>query len=475
MCSEFDSKKKSNNLREKMLQEMEQKEIFEQVQSYGRTYISTVRDRNVFPTQNAITDLDNFTEPLPRYTGEADTILDLLNRYGSPATVAQTGGRYFGFVDGGIIPVSLAARILSDFWDQNTALYDMSPIASKLEEVCESWLRELLGLPRNVVAGFVSGSSPAIFCGLAAARYRIFQNADWDINKKGIYGAPGVRIIAGRQAHGAVSRAVILLGFGLENIEWVDTDSEGRIVASKIPELDDRTILILQAGNVCSGSFDPFEEICTKANEAKSWIHIDGAFGLWAAASGNLLHLTKGIEKANSYSLDGHKTLNTPYDNGIVLCNDEEALTHALHVSGSYISKSIKRDGMFYTSEMSRRARSVELWAALKYLGKEGVDELVSGLHQRAKQFGDELRTEGFQILNDVVFNQVVVACDTDELTHLTMQYIHESGECWVGGARWNGKEVIRISVCSWVTTKNDITRSVKAFVAAKEKAVEIN
>jgi len=461
------------NLREKMLHEMKHKGIFEQVQNYALAYADTVYGRNVFPNDDAVADLDKFTEVLPRSTGEATAILKFLNQYGSPATVAQTGGRYFGFVDGGVLPVSLAARIMSDFWDQNAALYDMSPLASKLEEICESWLRELFGLPNKVVAGFVTGSSLAIFCGLAAARYRVFLNNNWDINKKGFYGAPKVRIIAGQQAHGTVSKAVALLGFGLDNIEWVDTDSEGRILPSKVPELDENTILILQAGNVCSGSFDPFDEICTKANKAKAWIHIDGAFGLWAAASSNFQHLTRGIEKANSFSLDGHKTLNTPYDNGIVLCDDKEALTHALHASGSYIRKSENRDGMFYTPEMSRRARSIELWAALKYLGKDGVDELVLGFHQRALQFGEELKAEGFQVLNDVVFNQVVVACDTDVLTAQTMQNIQKSGECWAGGAEWNGKVVIRISVCSWVTTESDITHSVRAFVAAREKAME--
>jgi glutamate/tyrosine decarboxylase-like PLP-dependent enzyme len=456
-----------------MLQEMEHKEIFEQVQKYALTYTDKVKERNVFPTDGAIADLNIFTELLPQKTGDATEILSLLNQYGSPATVAQTGGRYFGFVDGGVIPVALAARLLSDFWDQNTAHYDMSPFASKLEEVCEIWLRELLGLPENVVAGFVSGSSLAIFCGLAAARYRIFHSNNWDINEKGFCGAPKIRIVAGRQAHGTVSKAVALLGFGLENIEWVETDLEGRIALSKIPELDEKTILILQAGNVCSGAYDPFEEICTKANKAQSWIHIDGAFGLWVAASKKLKHLTRGIEKANSFSLDGHKTLNTPYDNGIVLCNDKEALTQALHSSGSYISKSGNRDGMFYTPEMSRRARSIELWAALKYLGKGGVDELILGLHHRAVQFGEELKKVGFQILNDIVFNQVVVACDTDELTSQTMKNIQRSGECWVGGAIWAGITVIRISVCSWVTTKSDIARSVRAFIVAREKADE--
>jgi len=461
------------NLYEKMLQEMEIKEIFKQVQTYAFDYADKVCERNVFPTDDAITDLNKFAEALPQSTGEASEILSFLNQYGAPATVAQTGGRYFGFVDGGVIPTSLAARWLSDFWDQNTALYDMSPLASKLEEICESWLRELLGLPERVVAGFVSGSSLAIFCGLAAARYRIFQNNNWDINTKGFCGAPKIRVVTGRQAHGAVVKAVALLGFGIDNIEWVETDSQGRIIPSRVPELDESAILILQAGNVSSGAFDAFDEIREKANTANAWVHIDGAFGLWAAASSRLKHLTKGMEKANSFSVDGHKTLNIPYDSGIVLCDDKDALTHSLYASGSYIPLSKNRDGMLYTPEMSRRARAIELWAALKYLGREGVDELVFGLHQRAVQIGQELGTENFQILNDVVFNQVLVACDTDEITHKTMRHIQQSGECWVGGAKWDGKSVIRISICSWATTEDDITRSVCAFVAARNKAVK--
>ena len=261
---------------------------------------------------------------------------------------------------------------------------------------------------------------------------------------------------------------------GRYRIEWVDTDHQGRILSSKLPVLDESTILILQAGNVCSGTFDDFDYICSKANSANSWVHIDGAFGLWARASQKLRHLTKGIEKANSFSLDCHKTLNIPYDNGIVLCNDKEALTHALHASGSYIVHSENRDGMFYTPEMSRRARGIELWAAMKYLGREGIDELVYGLHQRAVQISKELMFEGFEILNDVVFNQVLVACESDELTNQTMKNIQNSGECWVGGANWNGKAVIRISVCSWATTKDDISRSVKAFVTARNKCMKL-
>ncbi len=460
-------------LQKKMFHEMEQKDIFRQAQKYAFDYADTIFERTVYPTPEAIGNLDRFVEKLPESMGNASEVLAQLNQYGTPASVAQTGGRYFGFVDGGVIPVALAVRWLTDFWDQNTALYLMSPVAAKLEEVSESWLRKLLGLPEKVVAGFVSGSSLAIFCGLAAARYRIFQNNDWDINKKGFYGAPKIRIIAGRQAHGTVVKAIALLGFGTDNIEWVETDTQGRIIPSEIPELDERTILILQAGNLRSGAFDAFDETCEKANKAHAWVHIDGAFGLWAAASSRLNHLTKGMEKATSFSVDGHKTLNTPYDSGIVLCSDKEALEYALHTSGAYIAYSENRDGMRYTPEMSRRARAVELWATLKYLGKEGVDELVFGLHQRAAQIGRELKAENFQILNDIVFNQVLVACDSDTLTDLTLRHIQASGECWVGGASWNGKAVIRISICSWATTEDDITRCVSAFVSARNKAIQ--
>ncbi|MCB9420319.1 MAG: aspartate aminotransferase family protein [Ardenticatenaceae bacterium] len=463
----------TKTLQEKMFQDMAQKDVFKQAQSYAFDYADRAFDRRVFPTGAVIARLENFVERLPDGPGDGARILEQLHQLGSPATVSQIGGRYFGFVNGSVIPVSLAARWLADFWDQNTALNVMSPVVAKLEEVVEAWLREIFSLPETAVAGFVSGSSVAILCGLAAARYRVLQNNQWDINKQGLTGAPKIRIVVGRQAHGTVIKAIALLGLGTGNIEWVDTDDQGRMIVSQLPQLDDSTILILQAGNVRTGSFDPFDEICDKANKADAWVHIDGAFGLWAAGSKSLQYLTKGIEMAHSWSVDGHKTLNTPYDNGIVLCRDKEALIQALQAAGSYIAYSENRDGMLYTPEMSRRARVVELWAALKYLGKVGVDALVSGLHERAVQMSQELAAEGFQILNDVVFNQVLVAAENDEITRQTMDNVQKSGECWAGGATWNGKAVIRISVCSWATTEEDVTRSVRAFVTARNQAVQ--
>lgn len=461
----------TSNLQNKMFEDMASKEIFEQAKNYAFNYADKALERHVFPSDQALQNLERFDEALPTASGDAAAILQQLHTHGSPATVSQIGGRYFGLVNGGVIPASLAARWLSDFWDQNTPLYLSSPIASKLEEVTEGWLRDLLGLPESVVAGFVSGSSMAIFCGLAAARYRIFQNHHWDVNQKGLNGAPNIRIVAGKHAHATVVKAIALLGLGIENIEWVDVDSEGRIIPSLVPKLDDSTILLLQAGNVNSGAFDPMDELCDKANAANAWVHIDGAFGLWAAGCKRLQHLTSGIGKANSWSMDGHKTLNTPYDSGILLCNDKEALVQALQASGSYIVYTDKRDGMLYTPEMSRRARVVELWACLKYLGKAGVDELVLGLHQRARQFAKELQAEGFDVLNEVVFNQILVSCENEEVTVKTVEHIRQSGECWVGAAKWDEKTVIRISVCSWATTEADISRSVRAFVAGRGEA----
>jgi glutamate/tyrosine decarboxylase-like PLP-dependent enzyme len=456
-----------SDIHEKMFREMSEKSIFNQVKDYAFEYADKSLTRNVFPTQEAIDGLKEFDEDLPVYSNRPDAVLEQLHKYGSPATVIQTGGRYFGFVIGGTVPTAMAARWLSDFWDQNAGMFMTSPIASKLETVVEKWLRQLFRLPDNVVSGFVSGTTTAVFCALAAARYRVLKQLDWDVNTKGLFNAPKIRIVAGMHAHGAVLKAISMLGMGKDNIEWVEVDSQGRMIAEKVPELDKNTILILQAGNVNSGSFDPFEEICNKAVKAKAWIHIDGAFGLWAACSGKLEYLTKGIEKADSWSVDGHKTLNTPYDCGIVLCKDQDALVSALHITGSYLMHTEARDGYSYTPEMSRRARIVELWAAIKYLGEEGIKSLVDGLHERAEQFALEIKKAGFNVLNDVVFNQVLVACENDDITVRTLELIQNSGECWCGSALWDNRKVIRISVSSWATTADDISRSVKAFEKA--------
>ncbi len=460
---------KKTSLQEEMYSQIHGRELFEQAKSYAYAYMDGVYARNVFPTDEAIEILKVFDESLPKAPSNPGEILRLLHEHGSPATVAQTGGRYFGFVNGSSVPVALAAKWLSDVWDQNAALYVISPIISHLEATCEKWLAELLGLPAGTAAGYVSGTSTATLCGLAAGRNELLKRQGWDVNSDGLFGAPNLRVVLGEQAHATVFKALALLGLGRARVEMVPTDNQGRMMADKIPELDGHCLVIAQAGNVNSGAFDPIDEICDRARHAEAWVHIDGAFGLWAAGSRTRQPLTQGIEKADSWSVDAHKTLNAPYDCGIVLCKHREALVNAMQATASYILYSEKRDGMHYTPEMSRRARVVELWATLKFLGKDGVEELVDRLCGHAERFARLLRAQGFRILNDVVFNQVMVACDTPEHTKATLENIQKSGECWCGGAVWQGEPVIRISVCSWATTAADVERSVSAFVNARD------
>ncbi len=446
-------------------------ELFNQAKSYSCEYMDKAYDRRVYPTDEAIAQLKIFEEPMPAGMGDDQEILQMLHKYGSPATVTQTGGRYYGFVNGSYYPAAMAAKWLADVWDQNPALFVISPIVSKLEEICEKWIVELLGLPDNTVVGLVGGTSTATLCGLAAGRLALFKRLNWDVNQKGLIGAPGIRIVAGQQAHATVFKALALLGFGKDNIELVTVDDQGRMDVSQLPDLDDNTLLILQAGNVNSGAFDPLQTICEKANKAGAWIHIDGAFGLWAAASAKYQYLTAGIEMADSWSVDGHKTLNTPYDCGVILCKHRDILVESMQAAGSYIQYGEQRDSMLYTPEMSRRSRAVELWATLKYLGKSGVENMVNGLCSNAQNLAARLKEAGFNILNDVVFNQILVSCDTPEMTEATLAYIQSSGDCWCGGSVWNDQPVIRISVCSWKTSQSDIERTVSCFVEAHNQA----
>ncbi len=459
-----------SKLQNKMFQEIENKELFKQTQQFSLDYLESIFNRNVYPTEEALANLSKFDEELPLDSTDAKNIIEQLHTYGSPATTATLGGRYFGFVCGSSLPVGLAAKNIGTFWDQSPSMNVLSPISNKLESVVEKWFIELFNLPKNSSAGFVSGTSIANLSGLIAARYRILKNNNWDINQKGLMGAPKIRIVTGKQAHSTVLKAIGMLGLGHENIEWVEVDNQGRIIPELLPKLDSNTILILQAGNVNSGAFDDFNSICKKAKEANAWIHIDGAFGLWAGAVNELKHLTKGMENATSWAVDGHKTLNTPYDSGIILCADKEAMIAALQMSGSYIIESKERDSMFYTPEMSRRSRVIELWAILKYLGKEGIDEMVLTFHKRATLFAKEVsKIAGFYVENDVVFNQVIVRCDTDDLTERVLNKIQELRDCWLGGSVWHGKKVMRVSICSWATTEEDIHLAVASFQKALE------
>jgi glutamate/tyrosine decarboxylase-like PLP-dependent enzyme len=446
-------------------------DLFDQARTYACEYMAGIRERPVFPSARSLEGLTAFDEPLPEFSGDPSEILRLLHEHGSPATVATTGGRYFGFVTGGAFPVALAARWIGDVWDQVAALHLLSPVVSRLESICERWVVELLGLPAGTVAGFVSGTSAATLCGLAAGRDELLRRAGWDVGERGLFGAPELRVVMTAQAHATVPKALALLGLGRTRVERVPADRQGRLLVSEMPPLDSRCLVIAQAGNVNSGSFDPLDEIGTLVHRANAWMHVDGAFGLWAAGSRSRRGLTFGLEKADSWAVDAHKTLNTPYDCGIILCRHPQSLVSALHAADSYILYGGHRDGMLYTPEMSRRSRAVELWATLKALGRTGVEELVDRLCDNAARFGRELEARGFRILNDVVFNQVLASCEEPALTTATLRQLQQSGVCWCGGAVWEGRPVIRISVCSWATTPADVDRSVAAFVQARERA----
>ncbi|AET61998.1 pyridoxal-dependent decarboxylase [Paenibacillus terrae HPL-003] len=462
------------NLQNEMMEQLKTKELMEQAKTYAYDYIENLPYMDVSPSCEALENLLKFEEKMPEESASPSEILFMLHKYGSKATVAKSGAKYFGFVNGGVIPVALATKWLTDIWDQNSGLYIMSPIASKLEEVCEKWLVDLFGLQKGTAAGFVSGSSVATICAVTAARNKLLFNQGYDVHSKGLFGAPKIRVVVGEDAHSSVWKALSMLGIGRDMVEVVPTDDQGRMIIGKLPPLDSKTLVIAQAGNVTGGAFDSIEEICTLANQASAWVHVDGAFGLWAAVSGKRKYLTKGLEKADSWSVDAHKTLNAPFDCGVVLCKDRDSLVSAMQASGSYLQYSDHRDGMLYVPELSKRARSVELWAVIKYLGKVGIEKLVDDLCDNAEYFAEKLTEQGFHVENNVVFNQIVVKCENSEITSATLKNIQASRKCWCSGALWQNEPAIRISICSWQTTQKDIDDCVNIFVACRRLATPV-
>lgn len=309
--------KNPENAYERIKKESTDTRIFEKAKEYACDYIQNINCRNIFPSDQAIENLTSFMEVLPENGTDAFEILKQLNDFGSPTTVAQTGGRYFGFVNGGAVPASLAAKWIADVWDQNAALHAMSPIASILEDVCEKWIVDLLGLPKGTAAGFVSGSSSAALCGIAAARNYLLKNKGYDVSKNGLYNIPPIRVVLSEEAHSTVFKALSILGLGCERIEKVKSDDDGRIDYTAIPPLDDNTLLILQAGNVNTGAFDRFDALCKEANEKGAWVHVDGAFGLWAKASDRFNGLTKSVSLADSWSTNVRAFAGAADQNGL--------------------------------------------------------------------------------------------------------------------------------------------------------------
>jgi glutamate/tyrosine decarboxylase-like PLP-dependent enzyme len=428
-------------------------------------YVTAIHQRSVVPRPEDISRLEELGGPLPEGPTDPAELLALLDDVGSPATVATTGGRYFGFVIGGTLPAALAATWLAGAWDQNAAMQVMSPVSCRIEEIVMAWMTDLLDLPPGSGMGFVTGTTMANFSALASARTALLQRAGWNVEEDGLFGAPPLQVVVGDEVHVSVLKALTLLGLGRSRLTRVPADGQGRMRADALPRLDDRTIVCVQAGNVNTGAFDPCSEVCARAQEAGAWVHVDGAFGLWAAVSPAFAPLLNGAGQADSWAIDCHKWLNVPYDSGVAVVRDPELLRRAMTVSAAYLAPSNLREPWLYAPESSRRARAVELWAAIRSLGRSGLQEMIERNCRQARIFADRLRSAGFEVMNDVVLNQVLVSFGSAEETKRVIAAVQDDGTCWCGGTVWHGHTAMRISVSSWATTDDDVERSVAAIV----------
>jgi len=429
-------------------------------------YLENIDARKVAPAAEAVDNLDLFRESLPETTAAPETVLKILNDHGSPATMAMTGPRFFGFVIGGALPVSLAANWLAAAWDQNSALYQVTPATAVLEEVAIEWLIDLLKLPRGTGGAFVTGATVANFTALAAARHAVLARSDWNVEADGLFGAPPVTVVVSEESHPTLFKSLGMLGFGRSRVVKVAVDRQGRMRADALPPISGPTIICTQAGNVNTGSFDPIGDICDIAHRSGAWVHVDGAFGLWAAASPVLRHLTEGVEIADSWATDGHKWLNVPYDSGIALVCDPHPLKAAMAITAEYLPTSTThRNPSDFTPELSRRARGVEIWAALRHLGRRGVADMIERCCRHARRFAEGFNSSGYRVLNNVVLNQVLVSFGNPEKTQKVIADIQQDGTCYCGGTVWQGQEAMRISVSSWATTEEDVEKSLTAML----------
>jgi len=430
-------------------------------------YLQAITTREVAPSETAMHDLQKFSEPLPDVPTDPREIIDLLDRVGSPATVATAGGRYFGFVNGAALPASVAATWMAAAWDQNAGLRVMSPVSAALEDVAIGWVRELLRLPPECGAALTTGATMANFTALAAARHALLERAGWNVENDGLFGAPPLTVVVGDEVHVSVLKALGLLGLGRARVHRAPVDGQGRIRPVLLPKLDNRTIVLIQAGNVNTGAFDPAPEICREAQAAGAWVHVDGAFGMWAAASPRYAYLTAGFDQADSWAVDGHKWPNVGYDCGIALVRDAQALRSAMSITAAYLHPGDAREPSHYTPEMSRRARGVELWAALRSLGRDGMAVLIDRTCAHARRFAEGLRDAGYDILNDVVINQVLVSFGSPARTRAVINAVQREGVCWCGVSEWQGRTAMRISISSWATTAEDVELSLAAILRA--------
>ena len=436
----------------------------------GATYLESLEARPVFPREADVERLrDALRGDMPTGPTPDAEVLAFLDEYGSPATVASAGGRYFGFVTGGAFPATVASHVLATTWDQNCFSFVSSPTAALFDEAALRWLKRIFGLATETAGAFVLGATSANFTSLAAARHEVLRRVGWNVEEQGLRGGPEVTLIVGEEAHGIIFKVLPLLGFGRTHIVRVATDDQGRMRADKLPTIKGPTIVCIQAGNVNSGSFDPALAIIDWAHAGGAWVHVDGAFGLWAAASGKRRHLMEGFERADSWATDAHKWLNVPFDCGVVFVRHSTALRAAMSISGDYLLLD-PRDASNLTPDGSRRARGIDIWAALQSLGRQGLAELVDRHCDQAKWLAEQLSAAGFEVLNDVVLNQVVVSFGDPERTKRVVAALQEARDCWCGGTRWHGREAMRISVSGWATTEEDMRTTIRSILAAAER-----
>lgn len=451
----------------------ETRELLKRTAELAADFLESLDERPVFPAVEVDELRRLLGGRLPEQPSDPAHVIEQLVAGADPGVVAMASGRYFGFVIGGAVPAALAADWLTSTWDQNAGLYVGGPSASVVEEVAGDWLKQLLGIPTHASYGFVTGCQMAHVTALAAARFHVLNDAGWDVGRDGLSGGPRIRVLVGAKRHATIDRALRLLGLGAP--ETVEADDQGRMQAGSLREALARpggpTIVCAQAGEVNTGAFDPFPEIADAAREAGAWLHIDGAFGLWAAATPTHAHLLAGAERADSWATDGHKWLNVPYDSGIAFCAHPDSHRAAMTVHADYLIRAdadAERDQVDWTPEFSRRARGFTVYAALRSLGRAGVAELVERSCAAAKRFAERIvDLPGAEVLNDVVLNQVLFRFETDNQTDEVLQRVQQAGAVWMSGTIWNGRKAIRLSVSNWQTGDAEIDLALAAFADA--------
>ncbi len=444
--------------------------VLEQALRSSQRYLESLEERAVAPSAEAVAALAALDEPPPAGPSDPAATLARLDTLGSPAAVASAGGRYFGFVVGGALPAALAANWLAAAWDQNAGMRVMAPGACAFEAVAARWLVDILGLAPGTHCSFTTCTTTADMTVLLAARRVVLGRLGWDVERQGLAGAPRIRVVVGGEVHTTMYRALAVLGLGREQIHHVPVDGQGRLRAGELPPIEGPTIVCVQAGNVNTGSFDPIAEVCERVQPRGAWVHVDGAFGAWAAASPRRRHLVAGLELADSVVSDGHKWLNTPYDCGLAFVRDSRPLAEALAVSAAYLIQDAA-DPWNTTLESSRRPRGLEVWAALHSLGRSGVEALVERSCGIARRFADGLRQAGHAVLNAVELNQVLVSFGDEARTRRVVSEVQRDGTCWASGTTWQGQAAMRISVSGWATTDEDVARSLGAILRIAERA----